>query len=124
MTNMMWAREAQHTIAEILNPGVLEFYQKKNMRSLSAEEIQTAEDLKFAVLSNLEPFCEIAEECILEIASGQPKLAASYKKLAQKFTQAALDGKGKQPTIDEMRTIQATTYALINVDMERFNGKD
>jgi len=124
ITNMMWAREAQHSIAEILNPYVLEFYEKKNMRSLSAEETQAAEDLKFAVLANLEPFCEITDEDIQEMAAEQPKLATSYRKMVKKFTQAAIDGKGRQPTIDELRTIQATTYALINIDMERFNGNN
>jgi len=116
MTTMLWARDAQYSIAEALNPLILDFYNKKNMRSLSAEETEVAERTKFAVLSKLTPFCEISPESLGSIFAEQPKLNKVYRKLSTKLTQGWIAERGKSPTVEDARSIQAIIYALMNSD--------
>lgn len=61
----LWAMEAQEKISELLNPYLLDFYSKKNMRSLSSEEYIEAEDTKTKILFSLEPFETISEQTVL-----------------------------------------------------------
>lgn len=61
----IWAIESQDKISNIINPQLLEFYNKKNMRSLSSSEYDEAEDIKTKILLSLEPFEEVTEELVL-----------------------------------------------------------
>ncbi len=55
----LWAQKAQDRIAELLNPGFLQTFGRKNMRSLTREEFDLTERVKFEVLCALEPFSEV-----------------------------------------------------------------
>lgn len=61
----IWSMNAQDKISDILNPYLLEFYQKKNMRSLSNVEYNEAENTKTKILLSLDPFSKITEETVL-----------------------------------------------------------
>jgi hypothetical protein len=61
----LWSIEAQDKIADILNPQLLEFYNKKNMRSLSKTEYDEAEATKTKIFFSLDPFASITEEIVL-----------------------------------------------------------
>lgn len=61
----IWAIESQDKISDIMNPQLLEFYNKKNMRSLSSNEYDEAEDVKTKILLSFEPFEEVTEELVL-----------------------------------------------------------
>lgn len=61
----LWAIQAQEKISEILNPYFLDFYQKKNMRSLSAEEYKETEDTKTKLFLSLEPNSNATQELVL-----------------------------------------------------------
>ena len=61
----LWAIAAQDSIAEILNPILLDFYNKKNMRSLSSVEYDEAENTKTKILFSLEPLSNITQDTIL-----------------------------------------------------------
>jgi len=61
----IWAISAQYKINEILNPYLLEFYNKKNMRSLSDIEYKEAEITKAKILFSLDPLQEITQDIIL-----------------------------------------------------------
>lgn len=61
----IWAIEAQDKISEILNPYFLEFYNKKNMRSLSSVEYDEVEVAKTKILLSLDPFDNINENLVL-----------------------------------------------------------
>jgi hypothetical protein len=61
----IWSMKAQDEISDILNPYLLEFYQKKNMRSLSNSEYIEAENTKTKILLSLDPFSKITEETVL-----------------------------------------------------------
>lgn len=63
---MIWASKAQDKISEIINPVLLEFYNKKNLRSLSASETNEAELTKTKILFNLKPFAKIDNDMIMQ----------------------------------------------------------
>jgi hypothetical protein len=50
----IWANEAQDKISEIVNPMLLEFYNKDNLRKLSAKESKELDDFKTKILLGLE----------------------------------------------------------------------
>lgn len=61
----LWAIQAQEKISEITNPFFLDFYQKKNMRSLSSEEYSEAENTKAKIFFSLEPKSNVKEDIVL-----------------------------------------------------------
>lgn len=62
---MFWALKAQDKINETINPILLNFYNKKNLRSLSATETKEAEEIKTKILFSIKPFEKMTEETIL-----------------------------------------------------------
>lgn len=65
-SSMIWGLEAQEKIADIMNPYLLDFYNKKNMRSLSSNEYQEAEEIKTKIFLSLEPNVSISEHVVLD----------------------------------------------------------
>lgn len=103
----IWAISAQDKINEILNPYLLEFYNKKNMRSLSDIEYREAEITKAKVLFTLEPLQVITEDIILNKLSDintAPVLALydNYRALVKNI-QAQL---GRPLTSEEFRYLK------------------
>lgn len=62
----IWASQAQEIIADIINPLLLEFYNKKNLRSLSSIENAELDRIKTQVLFSLEPFTNLTEDNIIK----------------------------------------------------------
>ena len=62
----LWATEAQGKISEIINPILLDFFGKNNLRSLSNDQLKELEDVKSSILFNIKPFCTINSETITE----------------------------------------------------------
>lgn len=60
----LWASDAQEQIAEIINPIMLAFYNKKNLRSLSKAEQQELDKLKTQILFSIKPDINITEQTI------------------------------------------------------------
>jgi hypothetical protein len=56
---IIWASTAQEQISTIINPIILEYYQKKNLRSLSSSEYENLEKVKTKALLSLRPFAKI-----------------------------------------------------------------
>jgi hypothetical protein len=62
---LIWTNQAQDKISETLNPILLDFYNKKNLRSLSKAEIEEAENIRTKILFSFQPFASITEEKII-----------------------------------------------------------
>ena len=58
------AKIAQEQISKIVNPMLLDMYQKKDFRSLSSIQSEEAEAIKFGILYNLASLSEISTENI------------------------------------------------------------
>lgn len=105
----LWALSAQDKISEIINPYLLDFYQKKNMRSLSQSEYLESEMTKAKLLFSLQPFDNITEEILLnkfqDINSDNVLTKYQHYNQIVKSTQIAL---GRQLTAEEFKHIKAT----------------
>jgi hypothetical protein len=63
---IIWASKAQDAISEIMNPILLEFYKKKNLRSLSASETKEMDVIKTKILFYLDANSKIDSQIILD----------------------------------------------------------
>lgn len=65
-TIMLWANKAQDQISKHLHPILLEFYDKKNIRSLSSSEYNELDSIKTKLLFSISPFSTISGNLIKE----------------------------------------------------------
>ena len=109
---MLWAKNTQNKVSEILNPIMLEHYNKKNMRSLSSEEFKELEQLKYDVLCLVEPFQEINPQIIHQCVTNRSQ-SYSHRDIFRESILSFTKSNQRQPTVDETRTIQASSYAIL-----------
>ena len=105
----LWAKQAQGIISDTLNPGILSHFDKKNMRSLNAEEFEFAENIKFAVLCQLDYLEEVTPERIF--AGLEEKLPHGvFEECNNWVSNAALD-MNRKLSIEEIRNIRSSFYS-------------
>jgi hypothetical protein len=105
----LWAKEAQSKISEILNVGILKQFNKKNMRSLTAEEYNQAEQIKFAVLYSLDYLEPVTEEMVQSVLA--EKLSNGVIQECEEWISDAASDINKKLSIEEIRNIRASFYA-------------
>jgi hypothetical protein len=110
----LWAIEAQDKISQILNSYFLEFYNKKNMRSLSNSEYDESEAAKTKIFLSLDPLAAITEELVLAklntINSIDINLQTqNYNTLLKNITNEL----NRQLTSDELKYTKAYFYQLV-----------
>lgn len=114
---LLWAQSSYSKIADILLPALLASYSKKNVRQLTEAQFQEVEDIKFNILSNIEPFSEITEANIIAILnidnSVDNNITSAFNKLFQDF----IKSNGREPTIDERRFIQVVAYSKVKSEV-------
>jgi hypothetical protein len=111
-TLLVWSNEAQKSIANIINPALLNFYQKKNLRELTKVELMDLEDIKFKVLCNLKPREEITQEKVASIMEKNPRLTARQQRLKEQIKAEFIDNNNRMPTVDELRQIYNLVYSF------------
>lgn len=109
----IWAKETQKSIAELLNPHILQHFKKKNLRELSEKENEYSELMKFSVLANVTPFEPVNEESLLAIAASNPTLPIKFKTVYDRFVTKAYKVKGRELTSDEKKVIQTSVYSIL-----------
>lgn len=109
---MVWSGEAQKTIANIINPAMLNHYKKKNLRELTKAELNDLEDIKFKVLCNIQPYDNIDDEKIALILEQNPNLSQSQKLLKSELKAEFIENQGRAPSIDELRHINNLAYSF------------
>jgi hypothetical protein len=100
-------------IAKILNPGILQYYQKASQRELSSEEVKLAEHLKFSVLANLSPYSDVTNEIVEQVLAAQDQEVP--QKLYDELFSHTRNRLGRELTIDEIRALHVSAYAFQNV---------
>jgi hypothetical protein len=101
----MWAFDAQRKSYDMVVKSYLALLGKKTVRSLSSEETTGLDDLKFAVLCNLEPFTEVTEDVVAGILVKTPSIPEDvYKQYS------ALLKDYKDANIDVIRHLQLKLY--------------
>jgi hypothetical protein len=104
----LWAMEAQEKISELLNPYLLDFYSKKNMRSLSSEEYDEAEETKTKIFFSLEPFETINEQAVLSKLNTINSIETKQKHAAYvNFTKSISNELSRNMTAEELKYTKA-----------------
>jgi hypothetical protein len=108
---LLWAAEAQDKISDIINPVLLDFYGKKNLRSLSNEQIKELENIKTSILFNTKPFCTINNEQILAKLTdlNQAELVSYSVWLRQLASDLNRD-----LSVDDQKQAKASFYCILN----------
>jgi len=115
----MWARAAQHEISEVVTPVLLQHFGKKTLRGLSATQVKQAEEVKFAVLCHTTPYSIVSAASVKDIlTTGQP-IPAQYKQMYDALYAKVVAKRQGEPSVDDTRMIQVTTYAALNCDEEQ-----
>ncbi len=104
----IWATGAQEKIAAIANPIILSKFGKKNMRSLTSEQFDAAEKIKFGILFNLKASSEVTEESVGKAALSKFP-AGSYREFEKRSTKVEELIK-RSLTVGELHSIQVEVY--------------
>ena len=118
-TIQIWAMNTQDKISDILNPHLLDFYKKKNMRSLSNVEYNEAENTKTKILLSLDPFSKATEDIVLSKLNTVNSIE-NTNLINKYFTlQKTLSGEINRPlTADELKYTKAYFYQLVYLPQE------
>jgi len=113
----LWASSAQDSISKIMNPHLLAFYNKSNMRQLSAEETKEVDTIKSKILFSLKPLSNISEDSLLQsLGSINNKdiieMNNGFKFWSNKMS-SELD---RVLSNDENKAIKASFYAAVYTD--------
>ena len=115
---VLWAFNAQKTIAETVTPMMLDFYNKKNVRSLTKAEFDQLEYFKLCLLTGLQPFIELTPEVIKDLIDSANKPSQAFVNKVSDEIDNFVYINNRKPTVDEMKYIYATVYteqAEVNV---------
>ena len=119
---MIWANEAQDKISEILNPILLDFFSKKNLRSLSNLESSELERVKTKILFGLTPFENITEAGVLSLL--EEINDTSYIPVLKQYAEYTRDIKNdlnKELSVEECRHTKSCFYSSVYID---YNGEN
>ena len=111
---MLWATKAQEDIAKSLNPILLEFYQKKNLRSLSSEQYEELDTIKTKVLFTIDPYTKITSDLVKDsltkINTTHINSSMSLYRKWQYDLQAKINS---EMSIDDQKQAKAIFYSLV-----------
>ncbi len=109
----MWATAAQDEISTALNPTLLTFFNKKNMRSLTNEQFAMAERIKFDILCGLAPFEDISNERLINELATNNHYIVHADTLKEKYSDF-INIMGREPTLEEIHQLQAEVYSELS----------
>ena len=107
---VLWAYNAQKTIGEIVTPMMLEYYDKKNVRSLTKAEFDQLEYLKLCLLTGIEPFIEITPEVVKDLIDKSLRPSNEFISEVSAELNNFVYINNRKPTVDETKYIYATVY--------------
>ncbi len=107
---LMWIEKTQSTIADFLNPVMLKHYDKKNMRSLTKNQVLESEDIKFRVLANIEPFTDVNIQEVKGLMEKDELLLGDMSDNLDGFISDFVEAYGRAPTVTEMRNLKTYAY--------------
>lgn len=110
----IWSIDIQEKISEIINPLLLEFYDKKNMRSLSHSEYEEAEATKSKIFFSIEPFAEVTEDLVLSKLNTINSIDIFTKYQHYKtFSKLLLNEINRPLTTEETKYTKSYLYQLV-----------
>lgn len=111
----LWAKKTQEKISKTVNPALLAQFDKKNMRSLSSEEFEQAEKIKFEILCNLDHKSDLTDELIFASIKKPEDGMCIHNECDQWIAEASEDF-GRRLSIEEIRSIRASYYCYLKLE--------
>ncbi len=113
----LWASTAQESISKIINPHLLAFYNKSNMRQLSADEAKEVDSIKSKLLFSLKPLCNISEDILLQsLSSLNNKEVIDMNNGFKYWTNKMSSEFDRSLSSEENKAIKASFYAAVYTD--------
>lgn len=110
----LWANEAQEKISNILNPHLLAFYNKTNLRKLSAEESKELENIKTKILFTIDPLSDISENKVLSsLNTIDEKNIQQMFQSYQYWTKQIATELDKPLSLEENKLIKSSFYSAV-----------
>ena len=109
----LFAETAQSKVEEIINPVFISIANKKNIRSLSNDETQRLESLKLRIFSNIQPYSDVNEQTIGEIAQSNVDLDQEFYSTYRNNEYILTQKYGRELTIAEKRNLMCESFAEI-----------
>ena len=108
---IMRGLDLQDKISEVTNPVFLEFFNKKNMRSLSQSEYEIADNIKTNILFSIKPSDKLSSELI------QTKIKAAQLDTTinqyNQFSKQIKDQVNKDLTTEDNKQLKAYFYSMV-----------
>lgn len=117
-----WANQAQDIIAEIINPQMLKFFNKKNMRSLTTAETKQADKMKLSIFFDIDPLTNITEELIGKIMAKPLEVYNTIDDIAKELINEIHFQTNSEPTVEHIKTAHSYAYALFKGDFDVENS--
>ena len=114
VSTTLWAYEAQKDVSELVTPVALAHFNKKNARSLTKSEFDQLEYLKLCILTGIKPFMEIDADTIKAIIDSNTRPSERFNLEVENSVSKFADSRNRKPSVDEMRYIYASTFALLS----------
>lgn len=110
----LWSLDLQDKISEIINPILLEFYGKKNMRSLSHSEYEEAEITKTKIFFSIDPFVDVNEDLVLSKLNTIDSIDNLDKYYNYKIIHKTISNEINRPlTAEENKFTKSYSYQLV-----------
>jgi hypothetical protein len=110
----LWADAAQDEISNIINPILLDFYNKKNMRSLSSEQYTQAEEVRTRVLLSASPNDKLNDQVIEKLlANINNKDINSIYRYYLKFLNSMISSYSRELTVNELKQVKSYFYSTV-----------
>ena len=111
---LLWSSSAQDKISTLVNPLILEYFDKKNLRSLSNTETVELENIKTNILFSLKPFASINEQNISETI----KLSNNqHTKAFQQWLNLIKLELSRDLTVDEIKQAKSSFYTMVYTEL-------
>jgi hypothetical protein len=107
---ILWALNAQKTIAEVVTPVILDYRKKKNVRFLSKAEFEHLEYIKLCVLTGIQPFIEITDDSIRELIMHLPSPTEAFASEVDEEIKNFVYMNNRKPNVEELKFIYAKVY--------------
>jgi len=113
----LWADSAQESIAELVNPIFLDFYGKKNMRSLSSQEYSEAEETRTKLFLSAEPLIKIDENFVNKtIANINNQQINDTYKYYLIFLNSMISSYSRELNVAELKQLKSYFYSMVYND--------
>lgn len=111
---LLWANAAYEKIDSILKDKMLKMKGKSNLRQLTDEEVSQYEELKFGLLCAHDTGSEITEETVKSRIQQPLSVSLLIKNLIKEGVDKYIEKYKEKPTLDQIRSMSATAYAMFN----------